>query len=429
MKSQSGGLVEAVDDETAAELGLEPCGLGRHDVAGVGNVHDLIHADGEEGKGCYHLAAIDAALEFAVATETADKVDALAGAEVADLEDILEDETAADVNVEYTDGIGGIEGAGLGFEGVPFAIEIESKLVSVLGVPLFGTLEFNGKVEGEFLEELFLGATVEVLHNAVVVEDGELFCRETYGHVEGTFCIGASSLLCTYAGGGSRAVVTIGNVESIHLSEFLRDEGLVGSIADHPELVAEAVDGCYEIVNGLLGCYLVDEGKECGIVLEGEEDGLNVGIGLAYVTHAIIFFIATREFVLLDDAVHIVVHVGTDNDAVLPVKLSVTVGHGLGVEVVVLLSVLHEPTLLLEHAELACTFGVAALVVLGTFGLEVDFGLDDMIETLLVVAGFDAGFIALEYVVRTALDEFNEVFGRTYAAERFDAGHSKGLRV
>lgn len=72
-----GNLVKAMDDETGAELGFEPCGLGGHDVAGVGDVHHLVHADGEEGEGSYHLAAIDAALEFAVATETTDEVDAL----------------------------------------------------------------------------------------------------------------------------------------------------------------------------------------------------------------------------------------------------------------------------------------------------------------------------------------------------------------
>lgn len=37
------GLVELVDDEAGAELGLKPCGLGGHDVSGVGDVHELLH--------------------------------------------------------------------------------------------------------------------------------------------------------------------------------------------------------------------------------------------------------------------------------------------------------------------------------------------------------------------------------------------------
>ena len=34
---------ELVDGQAAAELGLKPGGLGRHDIAGVGNVDELLH--------------------------------------------------------------------------------------------------------------------------------------------------------------------------------------------------------------------------------------------------------------------------------------------------------------------------------------------------------------------------------------------------
>ena len=36
-------LDEFVDYETRAELWFEPCGLGGHDVAGIGYVHQLFH--------------------------------------------------------------------------------------------------------------------------------------------------------------------------------------------------------------------------------------------------------------------------------------------------------------------------------------------------------------------------------------------------
>lgn len=42
-------LAELVDDDTRAELRLEPCGLRWHDVARVSDVHDLLHRDGVEG--------------------------------------------------------------------------------------------------------------------------------------------------------------------------------------------------------------------------------------------------------------------------------------------------------------------------------------------------------------------------------------------
>ena len=38
-------LVESVDGEAGTEFRLEPCGLRRHDVAGVGDVDELLHRD------------------------------------------------------------------------------------------------------------------------------------------------------------------------------------------------------------------------------------------------------------------------------------------------------------------------------------------------------------------------------------------------
>ena len=127
---------------------------------------------------------------------------------------------------------------------------------------------------------------------------------------------------------------------------------------------------------------------------------------------------------LLDDAVHVVVHMGAEHDAVLPFQLALGIVHGLGIEVVVLFLVAYEPSLFLEFAELFGAAGVYALVVFaGAFG-EVDFGFDDVVERHFVVAGFGAGFLAVEHVVRTAFYLFNEVFRRTDAAERFYFWHS-----
>ena len=50
-----------MDDQSRAELGLEPGGLGGHDVACVGNVHELLHRYGIEGEvrhGGYVLSAV-----------------------------------------------------------------------------------------------------------------------------------------------------------------------------------------------------------------------------------------------------------------------------------------------------------------------------------------------------------------------------------
>jgi len=62
-------LAELVDYETGTQLGLKPSGLGGHDVAGVGNVDNLFHADGIEGEGDLHFAVVHTTFQLAEATD------------------------------------------------------------------------------------------------------------------------------------------------------------------------------------------------------------------------------------------------------------------------------------------------------------------------------------------------------------------------
>ena len=156
----------------------------------------------------------------------------------------------------------------------------------------------------------------------------------------------------------------------------------------------------------------------------GEEDGLDVGRGGAHVLHAVFFLVGAGEFVLLDDALHVVGHGGANDPAVL--RLAV---HGLGVEVVAVGLVGNEPSLLLELLELlGAAFVDAGVVFAGAFG-EVDFGLDDVVERHLVVAGLSAGFFGTEHVVGAALYLFDQLFGGAQATEGLNLGHSIGLEV
>ena len=75
-------LTQFMDHQTRAELGLDPRGLGGHDVARVGNVHELLHRYGIEGEGHLHLTAIDTTLELAETADATDEVDALVLAQV-----------------------------------------------------------------------------------------------------------------------------------------------------------------------------------------------------------------------------------------------------------------------------------------------------------------------------------------------------------
>ena len=121
-----------------------------------------------------------------------------------------------------------------------------------------------------------------------------------------------------------------------------------------------------------------------------------MSVGGGEMTHAVVFFVAAGELVLLDAAGIVVVDMSGEDDAVLRVAV-----HGLGVEVIALALVLYEPTIGNEAFELSARFGVdTGIVLLGALG-KVDFGANDVIERAGIVAGLGTGFGRVEHVVRT----------------------------
>ena len=214
--------------------------------------------------------------------------------------------------------------------------------------------------------------------------------------------------------GGGRTVVAVGDVEGIHLAELMGDCGDVGFSVDEPEGMAETVDVGHEVVERLFLGDALDESEQRGIVTIGQEGGTDVGVGGGEMTHAVVFFVAAGEFVLLDAAGIVVVDMSGEDDAVLRVAV-----HGLGVEVIALALVLYEPTFGNEAFELSARFGVDTGVVLfGALG-KVDFGANDVIERAGIVAGLGTGFGRVEHVVRTRRYKVGEAGGGTEAAEGF----------
>ena len=128
----------------------------------------------------------------------------------------------------------------------------------------------------------------------------------------------------------------------------------------------------------------------------GQENGFDIGIRNAHVPHTIFFLVAARELMLLDDAVHIVRHIGAKHDTIL--RLSV---HFLSVEVVVLRVVLNEPLFVLELFEILLgTFVYLGIIFVEAVG-KLNLGLDDMIERLLIVAGLSLGLVRAEHIIGT----------------------------
>ena len=177
-----------MDQQTVAELGFEPGALGRHDFAGIGDVHELVESGREHGKGAGAFTAVDALHEFTESANATDKVNALGSTGVVDIEERLEDELLEECHVQAVNRTEVLEE--LGFEGasIPLATHVEIHLV-LLGRALH--LVESNDIEHllHLFHELFRSATVQVFQHAVVVQNLELGAGEQDGEVTVVFFV------------------------------------------------------------------------------------------------------------------------------------------------------------------------------------------------------------------------------------------------
>src|SRR6187200_717095 len=79
--------LQLVDEQPAAQLGLEPGALGRHHLPGVGHSHQLLQRGGIQREGDRRVAGVHSPGQLRRAPDSAHEVDPLVGARVADAQD------------------------------------------------------------------------------------------------------------------------------------------------------------------------------------------------------------------------------------------------------------------------------------------------------------------------------------------------------
>ena len=111
------------------------------------------------------------------------------------------------------------------------------------------------------------------------------------------------------------------------------------------------------------------------VVRVSEENRLDVGVVHAHVLHAVFLLVAACQLMLPYLAGHVVVNIGADNKSVLCASV-----HSLCINVVVLLLVLHKPSVILKFLEILSRLLIDLRVVLACALREVYFWLYYMIK-------------------------------------------------
>ena len=201
-------------------------------------------------------------------------------------------------------------------------------------------------------------------------------------------------LLSTHQGSGSATMMSVGNIEGRHLGKFACNGVDILLLVDDPERMSETITRSDKVINRFLCRIAGNDSIERLVVGIGEEHGFDVGIVHADVLHAVFLLVATGQLVLLDDTVHVVGHVCTYHQTELRLAI-----HRLGIDVIVFLLVLHQPSFVLKHLEVLGSLLIDARIVLvGTYR-KVYLGLDNMIERHLITLGLGTSFIGVQHVI------------------------------
>ena len=83
-------LFERMDNQAGTQFRFEPGCLGRHDITGIGNIHQLLHGDRIKSQSHLHLATVHAMLQFSQATDAAYKINAFIRAKILYTQDFIQ---------------------------------------------------------------------------------------------------------------------------------------------------------------------------------------------------------------------------------------------------------------------------------------------------------------------------------------------------
>ncbi len=92
----------------------------------------------------------------------------------------------------------------------------------------------------------------------------------------------------------------------------------------------------------------------------------------------------------LDASFHIVRHPCADYKSVLRATI-----HCLGIDIIILFVVLHQPSVFLKFTEVFHRFVIYGRIMLVKSGFKIDFRFDDVVKAFFVAFRFFAGFLAV----------------------------------
>ena len=244
----------------------------------------------------------------------------------------------------------------------------------------------------KFFKKFSFAHSVEVFQNSIVIHNFKLIIWENYCHkvVEFLFsCIVRflSPSLKSNPCSSSGSVVSISNIECRNFRKELGNFSNQSLIIDHSEMMSKSVI-CHEIIFRFLIFYdfFNDAIKLC-LCWIGKEYRFYICIGNVYMDHSIVLLVSTREFVLFNALIEIIINAGAGYESILG-----SFTHRLPVDIDFWFSILNKPSFILECFEILHDLVVYGLRMLISPFWKVNFCLGNMKERILIACSFLSRF-------------------------------------
>ena len=195
-------------------------------------------------------------------------------------------------------------------------------------------------------------------------------------------------------------------------------------VINHPEGMSESFRRSHKVVLRLAGAHARNNSIQVLAVRVRKENRLHVGIQHAHMFHTVFLFIATRQLVLLDTSLQVVIYPRANHQTVLglffPAGQRVICQDGLGIDIVPLLRILHQPSFRLKSQELLYSGFIHPRIMFIRTRRKIDLRLDDVVQTLRIAGCLFARLFRIQHIVGTAADLFHQVFWRPYTLKWLD---------
>ena len=160
-----------MDNQAGTQFRFEPGCLGRHDITGIGNIHQLLHGDRIKRQRDLHLATVHTTLQFTQPTDTAYEIDTLIRTKIFYTQNFIQNQVGRDRHIQDTDRIVIVVCALLGCQRIPFSCQIEGEIMQSYRFINIRALFFHDKVLFQFSQKFLFRQAVQVFHHTVIVDN------------------------------------------------------------------------------------------------------------------------------------------------------------------------------------------------------------------------------------------------------------------